>query len=95
MPAVQKAVKKVAARRSSHWNKADEKDASTHEGEDTPHGTNPPKPKDLSEVKLLVVPSKVPREKDGDPVLTVKMEPLVIYPARNKLPTARHGMLFR
>ena len=57
MPAVQKAVKKVAARCSSHWNKADEKDASTHEGEDTPLGTNPPKPKDeedLSEVKLLV-----------------------------------------
>ena len=86
-------MKQVAARCSTCW-----KNNSTQDGnaptDDTPLGTNPPKP-EVSEVKPLIVPKKVPISKDGDQGLKVEMEQLVVYPARGKLPTARCGKPFQ
>ena len=81
------------ARYSTHQknNSAQDGNAPT---DDTPLGTNPPQP-EVSEVTLLVVPKKVPISKDGDQVLKVEMEQLIIYPARDKLPTARRGKPFQ
>ena len=36
----------------------------------------------------------MPISKDGDQVLKVEMEQLVVYPARGKLPAVRHGKPF-
>ena len=80
------------ARCSTH-----QKNNSTQDGnsptDDTPLGTNPPKP-EVSQVTLLIVPKKVLISKNGDQVLKVEMEQLVIYPARGKLPTVRRGKPF-
>ena len=77
------------ARCSTH-----QKNTSAQDGnaptDDTPLRTNPPKP-EVSEVKPLTVPKKVPISKDWDQVLKVEMEQLVVYPARGKLPTVRCG----
>ena len=62
--------------------------------DDTPLRTNPSKP-EVPGVKLLIVPKNMPISKDGDQVLKVEMEQLVVYPARGKLPTVRHGKPFR
>ena len=61
--------------------------------DDTPLGTNLQQP-EVSEVTSLIVPKKVPISKDGDQVLKVEMEQLVIYPPRGKLPTVRCGKPF-
>ena len=76
---------------SSENNSAQDRNAPT---DDTPLGTNPPKP-EVSEMKPIIVPKKVPISKDGDQVLKVEMEQLVIYPARDKLSTARLSKPFQ
>ena len=94
MPAVQKAVKKVASRHSTHGKKS---------SVDMPAEGNTLKEnlaeentmKEELEVKLLVVCKKLPKNRDGDPVLTVKMKLLKFYPAKERLPTARCGKPIR
>ena len=94
MPAVQKAVKKVASRCSTCGKKS---------SDDTPAEGNTAKEKSAEEntvkeeleVKPLVVCKKPPKNRYGDPVLTVAMKPLKFYPAKKTLPTARRGKPFR
>ena len=94
MPAVQKAVKKVASRHSTHGKKS---------SNDMPVEGNTAKEKSAEEntvkeeleVKPLIVCKKLPKNRDGEPVLTVAMKPLKFYPAKKKLPTARRGKPFR
>ena len=94
MPAVQKAVKKVASQCSTYGKKS---------SDDMPVEGNTAKEKSAEkntvkeelEVKPLVVCKKPPKNRDGEPVLTVAMKPLKFYPAKKKLPTARCSKLFR
>ena len=51
--------------------------------------------KEELEVKPLVVCKKPPKNRDGDPVLTVEMKVLKFDPAKKRLPTARRGKPFR
>ena len=92
IPAVEKAVKKIASRWSTRGKKLD--DITPDETpEDTPRvgGAGDVNEKD---VKPLVVQKEFPTTKDGDPKLAVEIEKLVIYPARDKLQTARRGKPF-
>ena len=81
MPAVQKAVKKVASRHSTHGKKS---------SDDMPVEGNTVKEKSAEEntvkedleVKPLIVCKKPPKNRDGEPVLTVAMKPLKFYPAK-------------
>ena len=58
--------------------------------------TKDDKPSNLDDVKPFVVPKNVPKENQaGGGSCAVSMEPLVIRPACEKLPTARRGTLFR
>ena len=94
MPAVQKAVKKVASWHSTHGKKfSDDMPAEGDTLKEKPAEENTVK--EELEVKLLVVCKKPPKNRDGDPVLTVEMKPLKFYPAKKRLPTARHGKPFR
>ena len=94
MPAVQKTVKKVASRCSTHGKKS---------SNDMPVERNTAKEKSAeentvkeeSEVKPLRVCKKLPKNRDGEPVLTAAMKPPKFYPGKKKLPTARHGKPFR
>ena len=84
---MEKAVKKVASRRSTRGKKLD--DITPDETpEDTPQvgGAGDVNEKD---VKPLVVQKELPKTKDGDPKLAVDIEKLVIYPARDKLPNSK------
>ena len=98
MPAVQSAMKKVAARHSTRGKKEND-NRKQHDviDVDTLLGNNLPMPTDEQEqeVKPLIVPKKVAKNKNWDAVLAVEMQQLVIYPARNKLSTARHGKPFQ
>ena len=94
MSAAQKAVKKVASWRSTCGKKS---------SDDTPAEGDTAKEKSAEEntvkaeleIKPLVVCKKLPKNRDGEPVLTVAMKPLKFYPAKKKLPTARRGKPFR
>ena len=91
-------VKKVAARHSTHGKKADNITQDDTNDGDAPLRTNPPMPEegpDKSDIKPLIVPKQLPKNTTSAPVLAVEMNQLVIYPARNKLPTARHGLPFQ
>ena len=53
-------------------------------------------PTSPDEVKPLVVPKNVPKENQaGGGSCTVSMEPFMIRPAHDNLPTARRGTPFR
>ena len=88
MPAVQ-----VASRHSTRGKKSND---------DMPVEGNTPKEKSEKEntvkeeleVKPVIVCKKPPKNRDGEPVLTVAMKPLQFYPAKKKLPTARRGKPF-
>ena len=83
MPAIQKAVKKVASQCSTHGKKS---------SDDMPVEKNTAKEKSAEEntvkeeleVKPLIVRKKLPKNRDGEPVLTVAMKPLKFYPAKKK-----------
>ena len=92
MPAVEQAVKKVTSRCSTRLKKAEDTAP-----EEIPEST-PPVAGDVKEkedIKPVTVPKNLLTKKDGNPVLAVEIQQLVIYPARDKLPTARHGKPFR
>ena len=94
MLAVQKAVNKVASRRSTHGKKSSDdmsEEGNTAKEKSAEENTV----KEELEVKPLIVCKKPPKNRDGEPVLTVAMKPLQFYPAKKKLPTARHGKPFR
>ena len=94
MPAVQKAVKKVAFGCSTCGEKSsDDTPAEGNTLKENPAEENTVK--EELEVKPLVVCKKPPKNRDGDPVLTVEMKLLKFYPAKKRLPTARRGKPFR
>ena len=94
IPAVQKAVKKVASQCSTCGKKSsDDMLAEGYTLKETLAEENTVK--EELEVKPLVVGKKPPKNRDGDPVLTVEMKPLKFYPAKKILPTARCGKPFR
>ena len=78
MLAVQSVIKKVAARHSTRGKKADDNGKHDIIDVDTPLRNNPPMPTDEQENEVIV-PKKVVKNKNGDAILAVEMQQLVIY----------------
>ena len=77
-------MKKVASCCSTHGKKSsDDTPAEGNTSKENPAEENTVK--EELEVKPLVVCKKPPKNRDGDPVLTVEMKQLKFYPAKKRL----------